>query len=122
AFVSELKKHHLYNSTLIVITAKHGQSPVDTARYNADKTSPVTSSPSKIIDSCLPDSESNAGNQIGPTEDDVSLLWLTKCTAENAVSTIETTSPASSNIAGIGQIFWGPAIRQMFNAPGLPPD
>lgn len=122
AFVNELKKQHLYDSTLIVITAKHGQSPVDTARYNGDKSSPVTTSPSKIVDGCLPDSESNAGNQIGPTEDDISLLWLAKCTAENAVSTIETTSPASSNIAGIGQIFWGPAIRQMFNAPGLPPD
>jgi hypothetical protein len=121
-FVAELKHEHLYRSTLIVITAKHGQSPVDTQRYNGDKTSPVTTSPSKIIDSCLPDSESNAGGQIGPTEDDVSLLWLTKCTAEDAVDTLEKTSPASSNIAGIGQIFWGPALRQLFNAPGLPPD
>ena len=121
-FVSELENQHVYGSTLIVITAKHGQSPVDTQRYNGDKTSPVTTSPSKIGDSCLPDSESNAGGQIGPTEDDVSLLWLTKCTAEDAVDTLEKTSPASSNIAGIGQIFWGPGIRQLFNAPGMPPD
>ncbi len=121
-FVAELKRQHHYGSTLIIITAKHGQSPVDTQRYNGDKTSPVTTSPSQIIDSCLPDSESNAGGQIGPTEDDVSLLWLTKCTAEDAVSTLEKTSPASSNIAGIGQIFFGPSLRQLFNAPGLPPD
>ncbi len=29
AFVSELKAQGLYDSTLIVITAKHGQSPID---------------------------------------------------------------------------------------------
>jgi hypothetical protein len=34
---------------------------------------------------------------------------------------LETQSPATSNIAGIGQIFSGPAIGQMFDLPGLPP-
>src|SRR5580658_7002612 len=33
AFVKELKKQGLYDSTLIVITAKHGQSPIDPSRY-----------------------------------------------------------------------------------------
>jgi len=32
AFVSELKKRGLYDSTLIVITAKHGKSPIDPTR------------------------------------------------------------------------------------------
>jgi len=123
SFVSELKKQGLYESTLIVITAKHGQSPVDSQRYTRiTATGPVTTAPSKLIDSCLPDSESNAGNQIGPTEDDISLLWLRSgCSTATAVATLETQSPASNNIAGIGQIFWGPGIAQMFNAPGLPP-
>jgi hypothetical protein len=121
-FVNELKKNDKYDSTLIVITAKHGQSPVDSSRYNGDTTPPVTTSPSKLIDNCLPDSGSNAGGQIGPTEDDISLLWLTKCKAEDAVETLKADSPASGNKAGIGQIFWGSAITQMFNAPGLPPD
>ena len=31
--VAELKKQGLYDSTLIVVTAKHGQSPVDTSLY-----------------------------------------------------------------------------------------
>ena len=35
---------------------------------------------------------------------------------------LETQSPATANIAGIGQIFWGPGITQIFNAPGLPPN
>ncbi|HEX8799848.1 MAG TPA: alkaline phosphatase family protein, partial [Terriglobales bacterium] len=45
AFVAELKKQGLYNSTLIVITAKHGQSPIDPSRYVAQLnvgTSPAT--------------------------------------------------------------------------------
>jgi hypothetical protein len=34
---------------------------------------------------------------------------------------LETDSPATRNIAGIGQIFWGPGVTQLFNAPGPPP-
>jgi hypothetical protein len=122
-FVAELQKQGLRDSTLIVITAKHGQSPIDTARYvGITSAGPVTTSPSRIIDSCLPDSESNAGNQIGPTEDDVSLLWLrSTCDAATEAALIESSSPTSNNVAGVGQIFYGPAITQLFNAPGLPP-
>jgi hypothetical protein len=122
-WVAELRRQGLLDSTLIIITAKHGQSPIDSQRYVRMKsTSIVTTSPSNILDSCLPDSESNAGGQIGPTEDDVSLLWLkSSCDTETGVQTLETTSPASANVAGIGEIFWGRGLRQMFNKPGLPP-
>jgi len=44
-FVSELKAQNLLDSTLIVITAKHGQSPIDPSRYVSqliNGTSPVT--------------------------------------------------------------------------------
>ena len=34
---------------------------------------------------------------------------------------LEEQSPSTSNIAGIGEIFWGAGITQLFNAPGLPP-
>src|SRR5215831_2634605 len=86
-WVAELKKQDLYDSTLIIITAKHGQSPIDSPRYTGITTSgPVTTSPSQLIDGCLPASESNAGGQIGPTEDDISLLWLSSsCTAAQQV-------------------------------------
>jgi hypothetical protein len=35
---------------------------------------------------------------------------------------LESQSPAKNNIAGIGEIFSGPGIAQMFNSPGLPPN
>lgn len=122
-WVSALKKQGLYNSTLIVVTAKHGQSPIDSQRYTGiTATGPLTTSPSELIDSCLPASESNAGGQIGPTEDDISLLWLSNtCSAGTEAQILETQSQASSNIAGIGQIFWGQSLNQLFNRPGIPP-
>lgn len=125
--VEALRSRGLLESTLIVISAKHGQSPVDSARYTGITTGgPVTTSPATILDAngCLPLSESPSNpTGIGPTEDDISLIWLNgSCTTEDAVTTLETQSPASSNIAGIGQIFSGTALTLLFNAPGLPPD
>jgi hypothetical protein len=126
--VAALRSTGDLDSTLIVITAKHGQSPVDSSRYLGENTgngnwpnSPITTSPATILgnNGCLPDSEVN---QVGPTEDDVSLIWLNNsCTTAQAVHMLETASPATSNIAGIGQIFSGPGIAQLFDAPGLPP-
>jgi hypothetical protein len=124
AWVAELQKQGLLDSTLIIITAKHGQSPIDSQRYvGITSNGPVTTSPSLLIDNCLPPSESNSGGQIGPTEDDVSLLWLKRsCNAAAEVQILETQSPASSNIAGVGQIFFERSIDQLFNDPGIPPN
>lgn len=123
--ISALKHDGLYNSTMIIITAKHGQSPIDSARYLGISTvsnDPITTSPATIAANagCLPLSESPLNTSgIGPTEDDVSLLWLdTSCTAADVAGLLETQSPSTSNIAGIGEIFWGPGITQLYNAPG----
>jgi hypothetical protein len=125
--VAELKKRGLYRSTLVIISAKHGQSPIDSARYlgiGVPSNSPITTSPATILDALLPSSESPANpDGIGPTEDDISLLWLSDSTqTTTAVGMLENQSPATNNIAGIGQNFSGPAIGQMFNLPGLPPE
>jgi len=125
--VAALKAQGLYNSTLIVISAKHGQNPIDSARYLGISTKPndpITTSPATILNDLLPLSEqpSNSPPGIGPTEDDISLLWLSNSAdTSSAVGMLEKQSPATSNIAGIGEIFSGPGITQMFNGPGLPP-
>jgi arylsulfatase A-like enzyme len=126
--VSLLKARRLYDSTLIVISAKHGQSPIDSPRYlgiGVPANSPITTSPANILDSLLPLSErpSNSPPGIGPTQDDISLLWLADSgQTTTAVGMLEKQSPATNNIAGIGEIFSGPGIAQMFNPPGLPPN
>ena len=120
--VAELKKQSrgLFNSTLIIITAKHGQSPIDSSRYirNGSPNDPAT-----ILSSFLAPSENSA---IGPTEDDVALLWLAHSSeTAAAVAELEHASPAlplASNIAGIGEIFSGPPLSLVYNTPGLPPD
>jgi hypothetical protein len=125
--VAELKNRGLYQSTLIVISAKHGQNPIDSARYLGISTTPndpITTSPAKILADLLPFSESPSNpDGIGPTQDDISLLWLADSSkTAQAVAMLESQSPATNNIAGIGEIFSGPGIAQMFNPPGLPPN
>jgi hypothetical protein len=127
--IAALKKNNLLDSTVIVISAKHGQSPIDSSRYLGISTftgDPITTSPATIAANagCLPYSESPLNpTGIGPTEDDVSLVWLdSSCTAESVVNMLETQSPSTNNIAGIGEIFWGAGITQLYNAPGLPPN
>jgi Type I phosphodiesterase / nucleotide pyrophosphatase len=124
--VAELKKRGLYQSTLIIISAKHGQSPIDSARYlgiSIKPGDPITTSPATILENLLPFSGSPANpDGIGPTEDDISLIWLSDSTqTTTAVGMLESQSPATNNIAGIGEIFSGPGIGQLFNLPGLPP-
>jgi len=116
-FVDELKEKHLYESTTIIVTAKHGQSPVDTHRFfpipghsGANGTPPST----VLGSTFLPDSELN---QIGPTEDDISLLWLRpEASTLDAVALLE----SNASVAGIGQILYGPSLETVFDKPGLP--
>jgi len=126
--VAALAANNLTSSTMVIITAKHGQSPIDSSRYLGISTvtgDPISTSPANIAANagCLPLSESPLNpTGIGPTEDDISMLWLnTSCTTASVVDMLETQSPATNNIAGIGEIFSGPGLTQLFNAPGLPP-
>jgi len=119
--VQELKDRGLYESTLVIITAKHGQSPIDPNLYKAHpgKNNNGTS-PATLLASLLPDSESPTNpNGIGPTEDDVSLLWFKPGTeVESAVGTLEQNAAA----IGLGQIFFGPSLSRNYDTPGLGPD
>jgi hypothetical protein len=121
AFVKELKARGLYDSTLIVITAKHGQSPIDPNRYVAQTrngTSPVT-----LLSNAnyIPYSEStNNPTGIGPTEDDVSLIWLKNSADTDASVGILENDPGPLGI-GLGQIYYGPSLTLNFNDPTVDP-
>jgi Type I phosphodiesterase / nucleotide pyrophosphatase len=128
--ITNLQNRHLLDSTLVIITAKHGQSPIDSSRYlRIPHDLAGGESPATILDNAggfLPASEAPSGGQIGPTEDDISLLWLNPgASVTDAVNTLEADSPArppADNIAGIGQIFAGPAIPLLYDTPGVPPN
>jgi hypothetical protein len=120
AFVNELKSQGLYDSTLIIITAKHGQSPIDPSRYVSqliNGTSPVT-----LLSNAgyIPDSESTTGTGIGPTEDDVSLIWLKNSADTDASIKILEDNASATGIA-LGQIFYGPSVALNFNDPTADP-
>jgi len=121
AFVNQLKDKGLYDSTLIVITAKHGQSPIDPTRYVSqliNGTSPVT-----LLSNAgyIPYSEStNNPTGIGPTEDDVSLVWLTSSSETAAsVQILEDNAPATG--IALGQIYYGPSLSLNYNDPTVDP-
>lgn len=126
--VKALKSRGIYDSTLIVITAKHGQSPIDPHLFyplpghsGTNGTSPVTLLYNTFGTSYIPDSEFN---QIGPTEDDVSLIWLSPgANTQTAVDTLESASktPGTPTYIGIGQIFYGASLTSMIDTPGTPP-
>lgn len=117
--VTALKNAQLYTSTVIIISAKHGQSPIDTNRFFPIPGPGGTNGtpPSGVLGaSYIPDSELN---QIGPTEDDISLLWLKPNTSTvSAVNLLE----QNAHAAGIGQIFYGSILSTMFDTPGIPPN
>jgi len=124
--VSALKTEGLSDSTLIIITAKHGQSPIDPNRFfpipghsGGNGESPATLIATDLK-GYIPDSESPLNpNGIGPTEDDVSLLWLSPGSdTVTAVNLLE----ENANSIGLGQIYYGRSLRSLLDRPGLPPD
>jgi len=113
-FIGELKKQNLYDSTLIIITAKHGQSPIDpSALLRIPGDNSTLEPPSQVL--------SPAG--IGPgmpvaqaIEDDVSLMWLTDQTQTAADIAILSANRA---LFGGGEIFGGNALQLSFSDPAL---
>jgi hypothetical protein len=113
-FVAELKKQGLSDSTLIIVSAKHGQSPIDINRVlRIPGDVPTDEPPSQIL--------SPAG--VGPglpvaqaDEDDISMLWLTdQSQTESSVATLSLL--ANENLFGQGEIFSGPSLTLQFNDP-----
>jgi hypothetical protein len=112
--VSALQAAGIYNNTLLIITAKHGDSPIDPSRYVADTNTPAT-----LLGNMIPFSESPLNpTGIGATEDDVSVLWLKKGVSVNAaVKLLEQNATA----IGLGEIFYGPTLALNYNVGGLEP-
>ena len=110
AMVSELDKRGLLRASVVIVSAKHGQSPIN------------------------PKSNHNIGDTITPpltaagilvaqaTEDDVALLWLDDQSQAGAAAAALTAAEADPNLAqakkpNLGEIFVGNAITQLFNDP-----
>ncbi len=105
--VQALKSQNLLEATTIIITARHGQSPIDPHRFfpipghsGANGTSPANL---LAAQGYMPAVET-AGP--GPTEDDISLLCLSpgNTTATNTTAAVNFLE-SNAQTAGIGRIF-----------------
>ncbi|MGA7400025.1 MAG: alkaline phosphatase family protein [Candidatus Sulfotelmatobacter sp.] len=113
--IGALKTAGIYNNTLVIITAKHGESPIDPTRYVADG----TDTPATLLGDLIPYSESPLNTTgIGATEDDVSVLWLKKgVNVDTAVQILE----RDATEIGMGEILYGPTLAPNYNVGGLEP-
>lgn len=123
--VAALKQQGLLDSTTIIITAKHGQSPIDPNRFYPIPGHSGTNGtpPSGIIGNLLPAIYNNANNGLGLAEDDISQIWLAdpNSTAD-AVAALEA-AQASPNVIdrpGLGQIYYFGSLNTLFDPPGVP--
>jgi Type I phosphodiesterase / nucleotide pyrophosphatase len=117
--VDALKHEGLLDATTIIITAKHGQSPIDPSRFfpipgNSGKNG---TPPSGIIGNLLPAVYNDPNNGLGLAEDDISQIWLANSNrTSDAVTALENAAAA----IGLGQIFYGASLNTIFNPPGVP--
>jgi hypothetical protein len=113
--VDAVKSADLTDDTLIVVTAKHGESPIDPTRYVANG----SNTPATLLGTAIPFSESPLNpTRIGATEDDVSVLWLTQgASVSAAVELLESNATA----IGLGQIYSGPTLALNYNVGGIEP-
>ncbi len=113
--VQGLMNAGIYNDTLLIITAKHGASPLVTSQYVADG----TDTPATFLATagCIPFSESPLNTTgIGATEDDVSVIWLNNnCSVGDAIDVLNT----NASTIGLGQIFYGPSVALNYGVGGL---
>jgi DNA polymerase III psi subunit len=114
--VEELQDQGLYDSTLIIITAKHGQSPIDPnrlLRIPADNS--ALEPPSQLL--------SPAGVKPGfavaqALEDDVSLIWLSD---QSQTTTDALLLSANLGLTGGGEVLAGKNLNLIFNSPLVDP-
>jgi len=113
--VDALKNAGIYDDTLLIVTAKHGESPIDTAQYVADG----TDTPATLLGRAIPWSESPHNTTgIGATEDDVSVLWLKKgVPVKAAVDLLD----KDADEIGLGEIYYGPTLALNYNVGGWEP-
>jgi Type I phosphodiesterase / nucleotide pyrophosphatase len=110
--VSELNKQGLLDSTLIIVSAKHGQSPIDINRLLRIPADAATDQPPSQV---LSPSGVGPGLPVAQAdEDDVSLLWLTD---QSQTESFAATLAANENLFGQGEIFAGPSLTLQFNDP-----
>ena len=120
SMIAGLKARHIYDSTLFIVTAKHGQSPINPTKINK---------PGHFADlvAALPDAGTNAGaiaianaNNCATgacgfvQDDDIALIWLQDQSQTSAAAAYLN---ANANALFIDEVMAGKEIKLKFNDP-----
>jgi predicted AlkP superfamily pyrophosphatase or phosphodiesterase len=123
SMIQGLKARHIYDSTLFIVSAKHGQSPINPTKVNK---------PGHFADlvAALPDAATNAGaiaianaNACNPPaqqgcgfvqDDDIALIWLGDQSQTAAAAAYLN---ANANALFIDEVMAGNEINLKFNSP-----
>ncbi len=100
--VAELKAKGLYETTLIVLSPKHGQSPINKGQLQTKNTGIVV--PASLLGSSVAQS----------TTDDIDLIWLTDQADTDADADLIAAAAKSTQAA---KIFSGNSLKLRFNDP-----
>jgi predicted AlkP superfamily pyrophosphatase or phosphodiesterase len=108
--LAALKARHLNDSTLFIVSAKHGQAPIDPLK---------TSKPGHLQDmvGALADSSSAAAQAIinaGENEDDVAMIWLKDQSQTEAAAQYLRDNAAALQIQ---EVLAGESLKLKFNDP-----
>jgi arylsulfatase A-like enzyme len=101
--LAALSQHHLLANTAIILSAKHGQAPIDPNEYQTiSKATLLAGVDTSVI------------AQI--TTDDIALIWLTDASKTSAVVSALSTQ-AHEQSAQIQEVLSGDTLKLMFNDP-----
>jgi Type I phosphodiesterase / nucleotide pyrophosphatase len=105
--IDSLKERGLFDSTWIVISAKHGQAPIDRSKRRI------------VADTILPNliNQMQAGLvALSYADGNITSIWLTDQKQAGRVAAL-LTLPANESTAGIQKVFWGESLKLMANDP-----
>jgi hypothetical protein len=108
-FVAELEKNGLTKSTLVIVTAKHGDTPIDRTRSKPADLSIIPAVVNSVQEGLL---------ALAQQDGSVALIWLKdQSKTQDVVEALR----AQQDKAGIEQIFSGEALKLRFNDPATDP-
>jgi Type I phosphodiesterase / nucleotide pyrophosphatase len=102
-----LKTRGLLDSTLIIISAKHGQSPMDRSKLKSVDDSLIPSLVNKMQSGLV---------ALAYADGDLMSIWLTDQRQTEKVGEL-LSQPANQSVAGIQQVLWGDSLKLLANDP-----
>jgi len=116
-----LADQKLLTKTLVIVGAKHGQSPIDVAQLHmlkGSKNPKVLPANKDVVDPI--DLLQNGGVPVAQeTADDISLIWLGDQTQLKSALALLEADQAGNNTTRIQKIYSGQALKEKFGDPAL---